>query len=157
MEDLETRSIHESEIPRTKVKLNSKPAKVSIKQMNCIACLEKWKNPLPNRKIPNLKKVLMPVLDESNISDFRSNSAHRLSIMIDREMKKLDSEERKHTTMEKQRALVQPYKDSKKKRCPTMQFMDGIQIDILDLAKISQKIKEKETKKKLKEFLNTKV
>lgn len=118
-----------------------------IKLTTCPACIERWKTPLPTPKVPKLRKTSQtPAEDESAL--LKTNSQNRINALINRELYKLDSYDRRYSS------------DSQPSRRSSLNKQDLVSVSSeyvkmtpLELAKIQQEIKEKETKKKLEKFL----
>lgn len=139
---------------------DTKPVKSSIKQTTCPACVEKWKNPLPKPKVSKLRKITVPILDQNTYNEVKAGSAQRLSQMIDEEMKKLKADEvRKASRAHKNNNIPsnRAYKNMARGNFIRRHSVDSVELDLLDLARIAQEIKEKETQKKLSKFLETKI
>lgn len=118
----------------------SERPKTHIKQTTCAACMEKWKEPLPEPKVSTLTKTYH--------SQTKTDSLHRISMLIEREQFKLDSHERKYSNLNSKENWVQMGKPM----VPTI-GSNLFALNVFDLEKIRQEIRKKETQKKLEKFL----
>ncbi|XP_060523157.1 uncharacterized protein LOC132700061 isoform X2 [Cylas formicarius] len=124
-------------------------SRLHLKQTTCPACMEKYKIPLPSPKTPRVKpSSVIPLAPDENPS-LKTNRKNRLSMLINKEMFKLQSYEKRFSSEEK----------SGRGSARSRDFMlssssDYLYLSSLELAKIRQEIREKETQKKLEKFLN---
>ncbi|XP_018323386.1 uncharacterized protein LOC108735749 [Agrilus planipennis] len=121
-------------------------ARVSIRRLNCPACLLKWKNPYPIPKTP--KRISIPQLDQNNYKSIRTDSMHIISTIIDRELLKLEADrenEKKRKTL-----TSSPVEEERKF---SRAVLETVNLNAIDLAKINQEIRERETQSKLEKFL----
>lgn len=108
--------------------------------------MEKWKTPLPSPKTPRIKRNSTTTKDEDR--SLKTNSIHRINALIDRELYKLDSYDRRYSN-----DSYASRKSSINKQELVSMSMEYVKMTPLELAKIQQEIKEKETQKKLEKFL----
>ncbi|KAJ3624112.1 hypothetical protein MTP99_017761 [Tenebrio molitor] len=138
---------------QAKNKQNEELVKVHLKQTTCPACMEKWKIPLPTPKVCKVAKITVESGGSSErvITNpvIKTNSMHRISMLIEREQYKLDTYDRKYTNASNTSNLSQ----NKKRGSVQRSSLDLVALNVLDLEKIRQEIREKETKKKLEKFL----
>lgn len=121
-----------------------------IKKTTCEACMGKWKRPLPSPKTPLIKRNLVPVLDQDTYKEVATESTHRISQIIDKEYSKLRVRENSRSgSMSSSKSSRNSARESFLKKY----FLDTVELNEMDLARIKQEIKEKETQKKLDEFL----
>lgn len=124
-----------------------------IKHTTCDACLEKWKEPLPSPKTTRIKKNCLPVLDPETYKEVKTDSTHRISQLINREFDKVkETKSSRRSSVVSNRSMSAAERENFLKKYE----LDTVELDDLDLAKIRQEIKEKETKKKLENFLTDK-
>ncbi|KAJ8923009.1 hypothetical protein NQ315_001557 [Exocentrus adspersus] len=117
-----------------------------IKQTTCPACMERWKKPLPSPKTPRVNKSR--VLPDEYSNYLKTNDHHRISMLINKAMYKLESYDRKYSSENEGSRRV-----SATKKEVEEEDADKVYLNAMDLAKIEQEIKERETKKKLENFL----
>ncbi|XP_057669932.1 uncharacterized protein LOC130902111 [Diorhabda carinulata] len=117
--------------------------KYNIKITTCKACMEKWRQPLPTPKTPRVKKS--SVLPELNNQLYKTDSKHRIDMLINKELYTLESYDRRFSSggSSKRPSKNETQTDS----------YDNININPMYLAKIEQEIRTKETQKKLEKFL----
>ncbi|KAJ8933993.1 hypothetical protein NQ314_013628 [Rhamnusium bicolor] len=132
--------------PNKKKSVDSHESKYHIKQTTCPACMEKWKTPLPSPKTPRVKKS--SVLPGCDYPVLKTNSQNRISMLISKEMYKLQSYDRKYSIENES-----PKRPVLKKKEIEHDKFEVVNLNPMDLAKIEQEIKEKETQKKLEKFL----
>lgn len=121
-----------------------------IKKTTCEACLGKWKEPLPSPKTPQIKRNCIPVLDQDTYREVATESTHRISQIIDKEYNKLRPRQNSRSgSMSSSKSSRSSGRESFAKKYS----VDTIELNEMDLAKIRQEIKEKETQKKLEQFL----
>ncbi|RZB40443.1 uncharacterized protein BDFB_005667 [Asbolus verrucosus] len=160
--DIRKTAEEESVIRELKQITNRKTSDVSnavrfhIKQTTCRACMEKWKVPLPS---PKVSKVAKPSLEPSSSASgslnnapnvvLRTNSIQRISTMIEREKYKLSSYDRKYSNS----SNISNLNQNKRSRSSQSGSMEAMDLSVLDLEKVRQAVREKETKKKLEKFL----
>lgn len=120
-----------------------------IKLTTCPACMNKWKTPLPAPKTPRIKRTSLS-LSENSTPVLKTNSINRINALIDRELYKLDSYDRRYSSDSQGTR-----KSSINKPDIVVVSTDYVKMTPLELAKIQQEIKEKETQKKLENFLRT--
>lgn len=109
--------------------------------------MEKWKNPLPSPKTPRIKRN-STATTKDEVSSLKTNSIHRINALIDRELYKLDSYDRRYSN-----DSYASRKSSINKEELVSMSSEYVKMTPLELAKIQQEIKEKETQKKLERFL----
>lgn len=126
----------------------------SLKKSICNACMEKIKEPLPVPKTPRIKKNCVPVLDTDTYKQVKTDSTHRISQMINKEYVKANS---RRNSRSSSIASGRLRRDSDRERFLQKYALDTVDLNELDLAKIKQEIKEKETKKKLENFFQNKI
>lgn len=80
----------------------------------------------------------------------------RLSKIIDQEVRKVTYGTSKLGISQRRVSAVRTFKAIPKSNMPA-HTDESLHLDVLDLARIAQEIKEKETEKKLNKFLNTPV
>lgn len=121
--------------------------KPNAKLIRCTACRHKLQNPFPKPKVSQVTKVYIPTLDEETYNEIKTDSLHKISQKIDRTYKS--------TTMQKKMTHIAStsYRSSSSKG----PFIAGysteiVQLKDLDLALITQEIKEKEAQKKYTNF-----
>lgn len=123
-----------------------------MKQTKCPACMEKWKIPLPEPKVP----AFTPKSAESSQDSIeriasarlcKTDSRRRIQNMIEQEQFKLNSYDKRFSNAS---TTSNP---AKKRVSPETSSLDLVALNILDLEKIRHEIREKETKKKLEKFL----
>ncbi|KAG5879494.1 hypothetical protein JTB14_029447 [Gonioctena quinquepunctata] len=136
-------SARSSELEKNCVNMNN--LKFHIKKIMCPACMDKWKKPLPLPKTPRVK--------ESSVVPFgvpllKTDSRIRLNVLIKREMYTLESYDKRYS------ADNNPVRTANMRKWEAPSIMN-INFSTLDLAKIEQEIKEKETQKKLEKFLKS--
>lgn len=109
--------------------------------------MERWKTPLPSPKTSSRKRTSLATFEEENTA-LKTNSRNRISALIDRELYKLDSYDRRYSS------------DSQATRRSSINrheivaaSTEYVKMTPLELARIQQEIKEKETQKKLEKFL----
>lgn len=116
--------------------------------------MEKIKEPLPVPKIPRIKKNCVPVLDTDTYKQVKTDSTHRISQLINKEYVKTNSRRNsKSSSISSGRMRT----DSGRERFLKKYALDTVDLNEFDLARIKQEIKEKETKKKLENFLQNKI
>ncbi|XP_023017579.2 uncharacterized protein [Leptinotarsa decemlineata] len=116
--------------------------KFRVKKILCPACKEKWRTPLPPPKTPRVKKS--SVLPPEN--PLKTDSRLRLNVLINREIYTQERYEKRYL------AKNSPVSIGKiKKDVPSS--LSDIKLSPLDLARIQQEIRVKETHKKLEKFL----
>lgn len=108
--------------------------------------MEKWKTPLPSPKTPRIRRSSGSSSESGNI--LKTNSIHRINALIDRELYKLESYDRKYSSDN-----YGLRRSSTAKQELDIGSTEYIKMTPFDLAKIQQEIKERETKKKLEKFL----
>lgn len=116
--------------------------------------MEKIKEPLPVPKTPRIKKNCVPVLDTDTYKQVKTDSTHRISQMINKEYVKANS---RRNSRSSSIASGRLRRDSDRERFLQKYALDTVDLNELDLAKIKQEIKEKETKKKLENFFQNKI
>ncbi|KAF7286495.1 hypothetical protein GWI33_005132 [Rhynchophorus ferrugineus] len=122
--------------------------RIHLKQTTCPACMEKYKIPLPTPKTPRVKpSSVLPGKPGEN-PYLKTNSRIRLSMLIDQEMFKMQSYEKRFSSE------VTPRKYSLRKREMESCSSEQLNLSPLELAKIEQEIREKEIQKKLEKFLS---
>lgn len=109
--------------------------------------MERWKTPLPSPKTPRIRRTSESSAQSRN-EILKTNSIHRINALIDRELYKLDSYDRKYSSDN-----YGLRRSSTAKKELDSGSAEYIKMTPLDLAKIQQEIKEKETQKKLEKFL----
>lgn len=110
--------------------------------------MEKWKTPLPTPKTPRTRRTSQSILDYKN-TVLKTNSINRINVLIDRELYKLESHDKRYSSDNG------PFrKSSINKREVTQSSQEYVKMSPLELARIQQEIKEKETNKKLEKFLS---
>lgn len=114
-----------------------------IKLTTCPACMERWKTPLPIPKIPKIKKT-----KTSDSTVIKTNSRNRINVLIEQELYKLNSYDRRYSN-DSQTSR----KSSINKQVAVIASTENLKMSPLEIAKIEQEIKEKETQKKLEKFL----
>ncbi|XP_050298670.1 uncharacterized protein LOC126737713 isoform X2 [Anthonomus grandis grandis] len=127
---------------------SSEHLKIHLKQTTCPACMERYKIPLPAPKTPRVKPSSVIPLNPGENPHLKTNSRIRISMLINKEMFKLQSYERRFSSEEGSR------RSSMKKQELETCSSSYITLTPLELAKIEQEIKEKETQKKLEKFLS---
>lgn len=120
-----------------------------LKQTTCLACMEKWRTPLPT---PKVSKVMVKgaVFDAEN-SSLATNSVQRLGLLIDQEMYKLFSYERKYSNLSSEGYGARII--AKDTRTTLQTNVESVDLDVLELQKIKLEIMVQEAHKKLKKFL----
>lgn len=109
--------------------------------------MERWKTPLPTPKTPRIKRQSV-LSNEDDRNLIKTNSINRINALIDRELYKLESYDRRYSSDS------QPSRRSTISRQEMLtDFTEYVKMTPLELAKIRQEIKEKETQKKLERFL----
>ncbi|XP_030764476.1 uncharacterized protein LOC115888774 isoform X3 [Sitophilus oryzae] len=84
--------------------------RIHLKQTTCPACMEKYRIPLPTPKTPRVKPSSVIPLAPGENPDLKTNSQHRLSMLINKEMFKLQSYERRFSSDENSSAHnIRPY------------------------------------------------
>lgn len=121
-----------------------------IKKTTCEACSTKWKQPLPAPKTPLIKRNCIPTLDQDTYKEVATESTHRISQIIDKEYNKLRPRQNSRSgSVSSNRSSRTGGRDSFAKKYSA----DAVELSEMDLARIRQEIKEKETQKKLERFL----
>ncbi|KAJ8975673.1 hypothetical protein NQ317_003173 [Molorchus minor] len=135
-----------SDVSAKRRSAESRDEKLHIKHTNCPACMAKRRTPLPSPKTPRVKKSnVLPISDHA----LKTNLHNRITMMINKEIHKLESYDRKYSAdSESSRRFTV------KRKSVEQNPLDNVNLDPLDLAKIEQEIKERETKKKLEKFMN---
>lgn len=108
--------------------------------------MEKWKTPLPSPKTPRIRKSSGASNENGNV--LKTNSIHRINALIDKELYKLESYDRKYSN--DNYGLRTSHTTKQELDLGSKEY---IKMTPLDLAKIKQEIKEKETQKKIEKFL----
>ncbi|XP_022916464.2 uncharacterized protein [Onthophagus taurus] len=129
--------------PKEEIKYGKKRKQYSLKQTTCPACCEKWKVPLPPPKSSVIKKN---VLQKQDVAP--SDSSHHLSMVLERELQFWNQYNTKSS-----RSIISASMKIAPKRFYRANVIEIIDLDELDLAKIRQQIRERETGKKLQQFL----
>lgn len=134
-------------------KTTQKPKRHNIKKTTCEACLEKFKEPLPPPKTPIIKRNCIPVLTQDTYKEVTSESMHRISQMIDREYNNVRSRRNSRSSS------ISSNRSSRSSnvREGVNKQVESVELDEMDLARIRQEIMEKETQKKLEQFLQEKL
>lgn len=128
------------------------PCSVPNKLLHCEACRARWKTPLPNPKVSDVKKVYMPILDYETYNEVKSESFHKLSQMIDRSYTR-EMQERFSSYSKKSYSSGKIYnRSSARNSFLSQNSTDVVELNELDLARIRQEIKENETRTKLQNF-----
>lgn len=108
--------------------------------------MERWKTPLPSPKTPRIKRTSGSTSDnDKNV--LKTNSINRINALIDRELYKLESYDRRYSSDS------QGSRRSSINKQELITVPEYVKINPLELAKIQQEIKEKETRQKLEKFL----
>ncbi|XP_028150005.2 uncharacterized protein LOC114343388 isoform X1 [Diabrotica virgifera virgifera] len=130
--------------PETENKSNGNGyGKYNIKKTTCKACMEKWREPLPTPKTPKVKKSsVVP-----NIEDYplKTNSKHRVDMLINKELYTLDSYNRRFSS--KNGGSRSSTKD---RSSDSHEYANR---NPMILAKKQQEIRNKEAQKKVERFL----
>nr|CAH7734509.1 unnamed protein product [Callosobruchus chinensis] len=115
-----------------------------LKKAICPACMAKWRAAPPTPKTPRLRKTDVPTLTNPV---FKTNSINRISLLINKEEFKLQSYDRRFSSDSSTNAQM-------KRKSTITENIENTYIKPMDLARIEQEIREKETEKKLQRFLN---
>ncbi|XP_023310180.1 uncharacterized protein LOC111691485 [Anoplophora glabripennis] len=120
--------------------------KNQIKQTTCPACMERYKMPLPTPKTPSVKRS--NVLPEMYANTLRTNSQHRISIMINNAMYNLESYDRRYSPENEYSRRTSPKQEVED------EAMDNVYLNPVDLMKIKHEINNKEAEKKVEKFVD---
>lgn len=152
---LESPLILSSETPATEEKPKAKKPrrpvwerpelKSHIRHTTCPACMERWKTPLPTPKTPRVKKS--DLLPDFYADSLRTNSHHKVSMMINKALFKLESYDRKYSSESKNS------RRSSLKKEVEEDATDNVYLNPMDLAKIELEIRQREVNKKVENFL----
>nr|CAI5856656.1 unnamed protein product [Callosobruchus analis] len=115
-----------------------------VKKAMCPACMAKWRAAPPTPKTPRLRKTDVPTLTNPV---FKTNSINRISLLINKEEFKLQSYDRRFSSDISNKGQI-------KRESIVTDNIENTDIKPMDLARIEQEIREKETEKKLQRFLN---
>ncbi|VEN43617.1 unnamed protein product, partial [Callosobruchus maculatus] len=115
-----------------------------VKKAMCPACMAKWRATPPTPKTPRLRKTDVPTLTNPV---FKTNSINRISLLINKEEFKLQSYDRRFSSESSAKAQI-------KRESIVTENIENTYIKPMDLARIEQEIRERETEKKLQRFLN---
>ncbi|CAH1988166.1 unnamed protein product [Acanthoscelides obtectus] len=138
--------VHKEQSDSKKRKSTDDPGipKHFVKKVICPACMAKWKAAPPTPKTPRLRKTDVPTLSNPV---FKTNDINRISLLISKEEFKLQSYERRFSS-------ESSAKGQGKRESIVTENIENIYIKPMDLVRIEQEIREKETEKKLQRFLN---
>ncbi|KAG5879495.1 hypothetical protein JTB14_029448 [Gonioctena quinquepunctata] len=122
----------------------TKHANHFIKQTTCPACMEKWKKPLPIPRTPKVKRSsVVPTIDDHLV---KTDSKIRIDKLILREKYTLETYDKKFTSANGRRSSVKKDLSSD---------ASDIVLSRLEMARIRQEERERETQKKLEKFLKS--
>ncbi|ENN71128.1 hypothetical protein YQE_12060, partial [Dendroctonus ponderosae] len=79
---------------------DSENIRIHLKQTTCPACMERYKIPLPPPKTPRVKPSSVIPLAPGENPDLKTNSQNRISMLINKELFKLQSYERRFSSDE---------------------------------------------------------
>ncbi|XP_023017581.2 uncharacterized protein [Leptinotarsa decemlineata] len=124
-----------------------KYSKLYIKQTTCPACMEKWKTPLPPPKTPkvNNAKVIPAICNQL----VKTDSKVRVQELIHKEKNVLETYDRKFSSSS------ESSRRNSKKNDSADDSPEYVKVNPLELARIKQEEREKETRKKLEKFLKS--
>lgn len=133
--------------------LEKNSSKFSLKKATCEACVKNLTNPRPTPKTQTIKKGTIPKLDDSLVQAIKTESMHKLAEIIDKGKNRLMYYERAFGKKQEERISFNKMKSMQRGSFIRNNSVEIVDLDDLDLAKIRQEIREKETKKKLDSFL----
>ncbi|XP_031354780.1 uncharacterized protein LOC116179201 isoform X1 [Photinus pyralis] len=101
---------------------------------------------------PKRRKLPVTSLEQVDDDNIAKIGVDRLAVIVDLHMRKLNSEEKRPSNIQKSPSL-RVYKSMARGRVGSKASNDSVELNVYDLAKISQEIRQKETQQKFERFL----